>query len=238
MERAYLEIHAYDRPAGGRTPGQIDTFTVDFNPNTFTVNHKVEYKQAEGKGKAGTDPVFEKIPALEFSLEFTIDGTGVAMGSLSKEKQSNYQSNKQNYVKSQIKLLKDVAGLYLNTKIHRPNYLAVLWGTFFIDCVMTSLSVTYNLFDLQGVPLRAKVTCSFLERLRPGEGGRQSMLESSDLTKHYRVKEGDILPLLAKENYEDSAYYLQLAKVNKLKHFRNIPPGMTLILPPMTETDE
>jgi nucleoid-associated protein YgaU len=238
MTETNLQIKAYDRPSGARTQGQTDIFTVDFNPNTFTLNHKIDYTQTQGKGQVGNDPVFEKIPALEFSLEFTIDGTGVAMGNLSPAKKSNYQSNKADYVKSQVRILKDVAGLYLNAEIHRPNYLLVLWGTLSIDCVMTALNITYNLFDPQGVPLRAKINCSFLQRLRPGEGSRGAMLESSDLTKQRLVQEGDLLPLLAKENYQASDYYLQLARVNKLKNFRNIPPGTTLILPPMTDTDE
>jgi nucleoid-associated protein YgaU len=52
------------------------------------------------------------------------------------------------------------------------------------------------------------------------------------------VKEGDILPLIARDNYDDAAFYLQLAKVNKLKSFRNILPGTKLILPPMSTSDE
>jgi nucleoid-associated protein YgaU len=64
-------------------------------------------------------------------------------------------------------------------------------------------------------------------------------LESADLTKSVLVKEGDLLPLLSKANYESSEYYLQLAKANKLKDFRRLSPGTKLIIPPMIEkTDE
>ncbi len=239
MADSNLKIYAYDKPAGNSRQGEIDTFTVDFNPNSFTVNTKIEYKQPEGKGQAGNDPTFEKIPALEFSLEFTIDGTGVAAENFPPDKKNEYRSKKKDYVKTQVRLLRDVAGIIsLNGEIHRPNYLAVLWGTFYLNCVMTSLNVTYNLFDADGSPLRAKVTCGFLERLKPGSGGRSSRLESTDLTKQQMVKEGDILPLIAKNNYNDSSYYMQLAKVNRLKNFRQIPAGTTLILPPMQDTNE
>lgn len=239
MAETNLKIHAYDKPGGSRRQGEIDTFTVDFNPNSFAINTKVEYKQPEGKGSAGNDPTFEKIPALEFSLEFTIDGTGVAAENFAPDKRNEYKSKKKDYVKTQVRLLRDVAGIVnLNGEIHRPNYLSVLWGTFFLDCVMTGLNVTYNLFDPEGTPLRAKVNCTFLERLRPGSGGRQSRLESPDLTKHRLVREGDILPLISKREYDDAGYYIQLARINKLKNFRNIPSGVTLILPPMEQTDE
>jgi nucleoid-associated protein YgaU len=224
-----LKIIAYKDPKGGKE-NETDTFVVDFNPNSFVVNSKVEYKKTEAKGKDGGDPQFDKIPALEFSLEFTIDGTGFAVKAAS-------DGGPKDYLKQQIKKLRDVT-LNINGDIHRPNYLAVLWGTFMIECVLTSLSITYTLFDRDGVPLRAKINCGFLERIGPGKGGRKSRLESPDLTKYVSVKAGDTLPLLVRDKYYDPVYYLQVAKVNKLKNFRNIPPGKNLILPPMKDYKE
>ncbi len=232
MAEANLKIVAYDRPGGGRKQSELGDFTVGFNPASFTINNKIEYKQAEARGQDGGDPQFDKIPPLEFSIEFTLDGTGVGLAALPAG------TDKQDYVKKQVKKLREVTGSNINGDIHRPNYLAVLWGTFYIECVLTSLNVAYSLFDREGVPLRAKVTCNFLERIGPGKGGRQSRLESPDLTKHVRLKDGDVLPLVAAKHYDDPAYYLQLARVNKLKHFRNVPPGTELVLPPLLESDE
>jgi nucleoid-associated protein YgaU len=224
-----LKIIAYKDPKGGKE-NETDTFVVDFNPNSFVVNSKVEYKKTEAKGKDGGDPQFDKIPALEFSIEFTIDGTGFAVKAAS-------DGGPKDYLKQQIKKLRDVT-FNINGDIHRPNYLAVLWGTFMIECVLTSLTITYTLFDRDGVPLRAKINCGFLERIGPGKGGRKSRLESPDLTKYVAVKAGDTLPLLVRDKYYDPIYYLQVAKVNKLKNFRNIPPGKNLILPPMKDYKE
>jgi hypothetical protein len=231
MSEANLKIIAYDSPAGGKKSNEIDEFVVGFNPSSFTVNNKIEYKKTEAKGQDGGDPQFEKIPPLEFSIEFTIDGTGVAMG-------SQQGKDQKDYLKKQVKKLRDVTGCNINGDIHRPNYLAVLWGTFYIECVLTTLNITYNLFDRTGSPLRAKVNCSFLERIGPGKGGRKSRLESPDLTKYVVAKEGDQLPLLVKDKYNDPAYYIQVARINKLKNFRNIQPGQTLILPPLKDYNE
>ena len=82
------------------------------------------------------------------------------------------------------------------------------------------------------------MNCAFLERIGPGKGGRKSRLESPDLTKYVTTKEGDLLPLLVRDKYYDPAYYLQVAKINKLKNFRNIPLGKKLILPPMKDYNE
>jgi nucleoid-associated protein YgaU len=227
MPDANLKILAYDTPEGGRTQNQIGEFVVDFNPNTFVITNKIEYKQPDTKGQAGGDPQFEKIPPLEFSIDFTIDGTGI----LSK----GQGPPPKDFVKKQIKHLREVTGSTINGEIHRPNYLALLWGSFYIECVLTNLNISYNLFDPQGVPLRAKITCSFLERIGPGKGGRQSRLESADLTTWITVQEGDTLPLIAWIKYDDPAYYLQLAKINKLRNFRDLRPGTRLVLPPMKD---
>jgi len=227
-----LKIVAYDKPDGNKKLAEKEkTFTVRFNPSSFTVANKIEFKRTDAKGTDGGDPQFDKIPPLEFSVEFTIDGTGVTISDLSK-------SDQDDYVKKQIRKLREVTGSNINGEIHRPNYLGLLWGSFYIECVLTSLNIVYNLFDRQGVPLRAKVTCAFLERIGPGKDGRKSRLESPDLTKYRLIKEGDILPMVARDNYDSSAYYLQVARVNKLKNFRNMPPGTKLILPPMTDDDE
>ena len=238
MGETNLKIIAYDKPGGNRRKGEVDTFIVDFNPGTFTVSNKIEFKEAQAKGSAGSDPQFERIPPLEFTIEFTLDATGVAIKNFPLLHQNQYKSQKHDYVKTKVKELRIVTGSEINGEIHRPNYVALLWGTFDIKCVLTSLNIVYNLFDKEGTPLRAKVTCNFLERFMPGQGNRQSQLESPDLTKQFVTKQGDILPLIAKDNYDSSSYYIQIAKANKLKDFRNLLPGMKLKLPPMSDNDE
>src|SRR5215210_4892459 len=119
MSEANLKIIAYDSPGGGKKQNEINEFVVVFNPSSFTINNKIEYKKTEAKGQDGGDPQFEKIPPLEFSIEFTIDGTGASMG-------NQPQSNQKDYLKKQVKKLRDVTGCNINGDIHRPNYLAVL----------------------------------------------------------------------------------------------------------------
>ncbi|MEO5889182.1 MAG: hypothetical protein ABIQ31_02960 [Ferruginibacter sp.] len=245
MTNTNLQIIAFYKPDGNKKQAEKESFMVDFNPSTFTINNKIEFKKDEAKGKTGGDPQFDKIPPLEFSIEFTVDGTGVVSENLPNKQKNQFKSTKQqsaehknDYVKNRVKELRKVTGSDINGEIHRPNYLAVLWGTFFINCVLTSISITYNLFDRYGSPLRAKINLGFLERKGPGAEGRETMLESPDLTKYKVVIDGDILPLIAKENYEDSSFYIQIARANKLKNFRRLQPGSTLTLPPMKDSDE
>ncbi len=242
MSESNLKIIAYDKPSGGTTQNEIASFTVDFNPNTFTISNKIEYQNPEAKGQTGGDPQFDKIPPLEFTIEFTIDGTGVAFNHLTTENQNTYKSQqndtqtKHDYVKKQIIKLREVTGSQINGEIHRPNYLGLLWGNIYIECVLTSLNIVYSLFDRQGSPLRAKVTCGFLERIAAGQDGRQTRLESPDLTKIITTTEGDSLTLIANKKYDDPCYYIQIARKNKLKNFRRLNPGTKIVLPPLSES--
>ena len=70
------------------------------------------------------------------------------------------------------------------------------------------------MFDMTGLPIRAKINASFTERTPAGLGGLLSMLSSPDLTHKVVVKEGDILPTLTYQTYNNQTYYLQVAKVN------------------------
>ncbi len=230
MSETNLKIIAYKSPKGSKEASKIDEFTVLFNPATFTIATNVTYKKPNAKGQAGGDPVFEKIPPVEFSIELVIDGTGIGPG--------NAGQKDPDYVKKQVKKFREVTGCAINGDIHRPNYLAVLWGTILIECVLTQLSVTYTLFDHEGSPLRARLSCHFLERIGPGKEGRQSRLESPDLTKYVRVKAGDTLDHIAQVYYDDASRYIQLARINKLHHFRELQPGSELIIPPLTEGHE
>ena len=225
-----------DKPDERVNPKESEdnTFVVPYNPNTFTITSKVEYDIPKVEGKENIDPTFKGIPPMEFNVEFTIDGTLP----MTAKRKLDKLVNDNEYVRNEIKRFRSITGASINGEIHRPNYLALLWGTIHVDCVLTSLSIVYTLFHTDGSPLRAKVTCAFLERTSSRKSNLETRLESPDLTKIFAVKEGDNLMLIANGKYESPAYYLQLAKVNKLKNFRRLLPCSRIILPPMIESNE
>lgn len=224
-----LKIIRYDKPSDHDPSGSAGEYIVDFNPNNFIIRNSINYMSADAPGTGGGDPTFYSIPPIQFSIQFTIDGTGVTKSKIP-------DSAQKGHVAKSLKHFREVTGSEINGSIHRPNYLAVLWGNMYIECVLTTLNIIYTLFDREGSPLRAKVDCTFMERFLPGEGERKTRFESADLTKYYQVKERDTLPLITKRNYDDSSYYLQIAKANKLKNFRNLTPGSQLVLPPIEES--
>jgi len=219
MANEKLTIYAYAKPQNnpGGTANQVGQYSVGFNPSTFTVNNKVDYNTDQGKGASGAEPVFEKIPPREFSLEFTIDGTGVYLDRFDVAENLN-------------KFMSVTGSLQGNT--HRPNYLVVTWGNFLINCILTASSVNYTLFDRHGNPLRAKVSASFIERTDIKQAER---LSSPDMTHYKTILAGDNLSQICYTVYDDPAFYLEIARVNKLTSFRSLTPGMRLVLPPVQD---
>lgn len=135
-------------------------------------------------------------------------------------------------VLAQISLFNTVT-MKVDGTSHRPNYLIVQWGSFIRECVLKSSSTTYTLFSSEGIPLRAKVNATFIERKDSEINAIASMFSSPDLTHEVTVKQGDILPLLVYKIYRDQKYYLQVAKFNKLKNFRKLEPNTKLYFPPL-----
>jgi len=197
-------------------------FVAMFNPESFSINEQVSWQSDNSAGTSGSNPKYQRIAPRSFSVEFYIDGTGVNTNGVKIP------------VPVQILLFRNATSK-VDGSIHRPPYLLVQYGTFICSCVLQSSSVTYTMFDFMGVPIRAKVNASFIERTPAGLGNLINMLSSPDLTHKKMVNEGDLLPYLTYKIYNNQNYYIQVARVNKLKNFRKLRAGTELLFPPISK---
>ncbi|MDF2433053.1 MAG: hypothetical protein JWP44_2684 [Mucilaginibacter sp.] len=195
-------------------------FLAMFNPENIAINEVVKWDEKNPAGQAGSDPTFMSIKPRTFTLDLILDGTGVNTNGVKIP------------VTVQVLLFR-AATTTVDGSIHRPNYLLIQYGLFICNCVLTSSTVTYTMFDMFGLPIRAKISAVFTERTPTGLGNILNMLSSPDLTHSVQVKEGDLLPLLTYQVYNNQNYYLQVAKVNKLKNFRKLQAGTSLVFPPI-----
>ena len=158
--------------------------------------------------------------------ELIIDGTGVV------KPQKKSATSAPISVKDQIELLKNVAYTFVGTK-HESPIVQLKWGGFIFYGRVESLKFDYTLFKPSGVPLRAKVTLTFIEYQSTEEISKEAATESPDLTHIVEVKAGDTLPLLCYQIYQDCSYYSQVARINNLTNFRALKPGIKLQFPPL-----
>jgi hypothetical protein len=211
-----LMVLAYETPDySGNSIGEFKAF---INPNEITLSYEMEYDSSQGSGTTNSRMEFKKVKPGDMSLTFFLDGTGANGVPVD--------------VQQQIARFQSVTGY--NGKIHRPNYLKVVWGTLQVKrCVLKSASIAYKLFRPDGVPLRAVITANFTDNSDDQTRVALAQDESPDLTHIRLVKAGDTLPALCYQVYGDPSFYPQVAAANRLTEFRRIAPGTRLIFPPV-----
>ena len=135
-------------------------------------------------------------------------------------------------VKTMVQNLMDVVYKYIGTN-HEPNHVRLLWGSLIFFGRVESIGVDYTLFKPSGEPLRAKLQLTFVGWMSDQEASLKANRSSPDLTHIVEVKAGDSLPLLCYRIYKDSAYYMEVARVNNITNFRDLKPGLKLRFPPL-----
>ncbi|WP_052272914.1 hypothetical protein [Flavihumibacter solisilvae] len=197
-------------------------FLAMFNPETFSIKDEVEWSSKCAIAKAGDDPKYVRVKPRTFTMEFVLDGTGVNTNGVKIP------------VTAQVALFRAVT-TNVRGNIHRPPYLLVQYGTFVNTCIINSSSVTYTMFDMFGLPIRAKISATFTERTVGVLNDILGMLSSPDMTHVIEVDKINLLPLLTHQVYNNQMYYLQVARINKLKNFRRpLPPKTRLLFPPIS----
>ncbi len=201
-----------------------DTFKVQINPKSISLNDTMEYYDQKPPGVNGSSPRFKAIGPQCLKIDFVLDGTGVVSLPVAPLGKS---------VKKQITELKNVVSY--SGKEHEPFFLQVRWGdNIKFNGRLKTMNVEYTLFKPSGDPLRAKVNLEFSSYSSAQTLAKMADDTSPDLTHMITVKEGDTLPLLCYKVYKDSSYYVQVAEVNGLDSFTKLKPGTRLSFPPLT----
>jgi len=202
---------------------------VMFNPESYSLSYKHKYTEKQSLSSTGAERRYILSQPASLSLKIIIDGTGADNFGL-----TNIFGKNKNVYSRVDDFLNTVARR--NGNLHEPNFLRIAWGQDFkFDCRLKDVTVTYTLFDAGGNPLRAELETLFIADIDTKKRLKQEDSKSADLTHKKIVKEGDTLLLLCEEIYGTTAYYLQVAKVNKLSDFRNIAPGQELFFPPLNK---
>lgn len=217
-----------------KTPAFPHTMDVMFNPTSFQEKHANTYQapSRQAINSPGRPALYGYTPPGDLSFQFILDGTGVNY--FGAEKLARVLMGES--VKRQIASFKKLC-LEMNGDIHQPNFLKISWGDFNFPCRLTSLDITYKLFDESGDPIRAELAVKFVKDRSAKAILLKAGKNSPDLTHVRVVKSGDTLPLLCKEIYGSSAYFLRVASANRLDNFRDLVPGQKLSFPPL-ESDE
>ena len=230
------------------------TYVVMYNPTTFSYQVSSDWLPEEGVNPDARQLQFRSSKSDSVTFEFMFDATGasppgndvagdVDLSYLGDENVDRdlISNNRESAIEiiSEDKHVDRAINVYLEmtqniqSATHTPNYVQINWGAYQFRGVVQNSTVNYKLFNSAGLPIRATVTSKFVQSLSRAEQAALAVRESSDLTHKRIVKAGDTLPLMAKRIYGDPSFYMEIAKANNLKNFRNLTAGQELILPPV-----
>jgi hypothetical protein len=219
-----LTIEAYE--TSDRNTPPVKKFEAMYNPASLNQSYGIKWGKNIGVNASGApaDYQFSKPAQLEFDL--ILDGTGVEqMGVV------NFFSSKS--VKERVSDFLEATYDYQG-KIHEPYYLKVKWGLpDEFKCRLSSVDITYTSFNRDGTPLRAELRVSLISDEDVKKLVKKENKQSSDLTHSRMLRAGDTLPLLTREIYGSSTYYLDVARFNNMDDFRGVNPGQQVLFPPL-----
>jgi LysM repeat protein len=211
--------------------GADNLFKVMINPKGYEHNYSISYSKAAAMGSTGSDQKFNSTNPDKINFEIWIDGSGVVRDYSTMLNLGGILPPAT--VQLQLKKLNKVVYNYDGVD-HEPNVVRLLWGSMIFYGRLESMAVSYKLFKPNGEPLRAMVKLAFSGFVSKEEESLKAKRSSPDLTHVVEVKSGDTLPLLCNRIYKDCSYYLAVAEVNGIDHFRDIKTGQKLYFPPLS----
>jgi nucleoid-associated protein YgaU len=227
----------YER-SGRRAPGSIEAL---FNPSEISLSRSATWEQQRVVGQSGlssaeVEQEFRSVEAETFSIELFFDtyearsgaGTG-ASAAVSFLPASLAPARGASDVRRHTDRIAALANV--DQELHRPPICHLRWGVFDIFTgVLTSLHQRFTLFLDDGTPVRATLTCDFVEVGTQAQG-RASELHSSDVAKTRQVRRHDTLQSLAADEYGDPGLWRPIATANGIVNPRDLRPGTLLTIP-------
>lgn len=239
-----LTLRAFKATANPNVPPQPsddpqDTYVVQVNPGSYTMNQLLSYSRHQGQGASASVAHFSDSPPVNLTFEFLFDGTGVVpepselgdvplVGAIA----SALSGPKKFVVKDEIDKFDNLVYRYEGS-VHRPRPLLLVWGGLVFSCVLSSVSYRFTLFKPDGTPLRVVAACTFCESIPDAVRVRKENPMSPDLTHQRDVRDGDTLPVLVNEIYGKPELYLEVARANRLFNFRKLRSTSRLSFPPL-----
>ena len=214
-----------------------DTFEVLYNPQSYSRHKSVNYRSIPLLGSDAPVVQFQSGGAEVLSFELFFDSVsagGEVGGSFGDRLKFTGNS-----------LLPTIAGLidvrdytkkitelmYLDDDLHRPPELKVEWASLQFKGFLAKCEERFVRFDERGRPVRAFLTCEFVEHRDISKLYVANPLNSPDTTKYHTVRQGDSLWALAAQEYGDAGQWRAIAEANGLANPRTLRTGETLVVP-------
>ena len=204
-----------------------DTIQVLFNPSEYTITKTNTWNFKQVKGKSLPPASFGGGNPREISLSLMLDV------SLLRGKSVLDVTNKL------FKMMDVPSGSGSGQSQSAPAFVTFRWGavdTFKAAC--TSLTVAYQLFQPNGVPIRADVKLQLKQAAEASSASSGSANQAQNPTTRgqqglglHTVQDGDTLPSIAYRAYGDATRWRVIAESNGVDNPFHLRRGTALVLP-------
>ena len=230
IEKIYILGFLNEKMTQAANPSK---FVIPVNPENMTRTFKIEREGSQAAGTQHNNQKQSKTKNEDLKFDVILDNTNTI---------ENYaQEQRGKIVPDQINDFLDVTYKMVG-EVRKPNHLKIVWGTYFtFDCVLTSLNISYNLFDSKGMVLRAKLSVAFEGFVEPTLRVIKEDKSRESLTKVLDPKAlmDESFPHVIHKAYQSTGAaanpYMQVAKNNNIINFRGIKEKSNLILSPLQD---
>jgi contractile injection system tube protein/LysM domain-containing protein len=125
----------------------------------------------------------------------------------------------------------------IDSDLHAPPLLLVSWTSLQFRCVLARANQKFTMFDTEGRPVRARLTCAFNEVIDPEQEAKRLNLQTADFSKAHVVTLGENLNTIANFYYEDPEKWRPIAVANGIDDPRAIFTGQSLLIPSLPFID-
>ncbi|WP_371634168.1 LysM peptidoglycan-binding domain-containing protein [Streptomyces sp. NBC_01259] len=225
--RAQLTLKEPPASVGAKPGGTVAQLDLQFNPSTLELRKTTEWRRSPSR-MAGQSalPEFVGSGPRTLSLEVFLDAT------------ATHDNSVEQAVEKLMKACVPTPASLGRKKPASP-WVRFEWGTArttAFDGVLSSLSVSYTLFDVDGKPLRA--TCALsIEEASVDTAGQNPTSGARTARSTHTVVVGDSLAMLAWREYGDPTAWRVIAEANGIDDPMELPPGTELVVPALLDTD-
>jgi nucleoid-associated protein YgaU len=197
-------------------------FAVQFNPEEYTVNKDNNF-------------AIQAIPGLPAPLVQFVNGNQRTL-----EMELFFDTWDTPALPKQD--VRDLTGrvvglLDIDSKLHAPPILRLSWSSLTMLCVLSRVVQRFVMFDNDGRPVRARLTCTFNEVIDPEQEAKALNLQTADYSKVHQVTESETLSSIAARLYDNAEAWRPIAIANGLDDPRAISVGRLLRVPSLPFID-
>jgi LysM repeat protein len=196
--------------------------TVLYNPEEYTVNNDNNFAVQNVPGLGS--PIVQFVNGNQRTLEVELFFDTYDTPTLPKQD-----------VREQTAPV--VALMAIDGDLHAPPILRVKMASLNLRCVLSRVSERFIMFMPDGVPVRARLNCTFIEYADPEQEAKAANLQTADFSKVHVVARGDTLSAIAGSLYQDPTLWRPIALANRIANPRALALGRALRIPALPFLD-